>query len=86
MLNPDTLLTPEEAVAYLRDAHHVALAVNHLRNLRCQGGGPMFQRDGRWIRYRRCWLDDYARARLSGPMISTREPATPTITTETVPA
>lgn len=75
MLDPDTPLTPEDAVAYLRTEHHIALSVNHLRNLRCLGGGPMFHRDGRWIRYRRCWLDEYAASRLSAPMKSTREAA-----------
>jgi hypothetical protein len=44
-----------------------------LAKLRCGGGGPKFAYFGRFVRYRRDWLVDYARSRISGPLGSTSE-------------
>jgi hypothetical protein len=82
MQDLDTLLTPIQASTYLRERHGISLDRETLGNMRCQGRGPMFQRNGRWIRYRPRWLDDYAASRMSAPMVSTREPATTAINSE----
>lgn len=52
------LLTDEEAAKYLK------LSAGYLRVLRCKGGGPLFARLGRAIRYRITDLDAWIEARI----------------------
>ena len=64
------LLTPKEAVAYLR------VSKSHLDKLRVYGGGPKFLRPGkRKILYRRSHLDLYAAERTFTSTSEYREPA-----------
>jgi hypothetical protein len=51
------LLFPEEAAAYL------GLSVLTLADYRCKGGGPVFAKSGRLVRYRRSWLDAWIESR-----------------------
>jgi hypothetical protein len=53
----DGLLDPKGAAVYL------GLAVLTLADLRCKGGGPVFTRAGRLIRYRKAWLDAWLESR-----------------------
>jgi hypothetical protein len=53
----DGLLDPKAAAAYL------GLAVLSLADMRCKGGGPIFTRAGRLIRYRKSWLDAWLESR-----------------------
>jgi hypothetical protein len=54
---PDDLLKPEEAAAYLR------LSKSTLAKYRHFGGGPVYIKIGRAVRYRRRKLDVWADAR-----------------------
>lgn len=38
-------------------ARHLNVSPSFLNKLRCEGGGPVFVRLGRAVRYRRCDLD-----------------------------
>jgi hypothetical protein len=61
-MSDDDLLTSDEASEYL-----ATLGMSHsvptLAKLRCIGGGPLFLRCGRSIRYRRRRLREYASRR-----------------------
>jgi hypothetical protein len=61
-MNDDDILTSEEASEFL-----ATLGMSHgvptLAKLRCTGGGPLFLRCGRSIRYRRRRLREYANSR-----------------------
>ena len=61
-MNDDDILTSEEASEFL-----ATLGMSHsvptLAKLRCTGGGPLFLRCGRSIRYRRHRLREYANSR-----------------------
>jgi hypothetical protein len=61
-MNEDDLLTPEEASEFLAE-RGLSHSVTTLAKLRCLGGGPLFLRCGRSIRYRRHRLTEYAAAR-----------------------
>jgi hypothetical protein len=61
-MSDDDFLTPAEASEFL-----ATLGMSHtaptLAKLRCTGGGPLFLRCGRSIRYRRHRLREYAEQR-----------------------
>ena len=65
MATPELLLTPPEAVAYLR------VAVPTLAHWRVNGGGPPSLKCGRLVRYRRedleAWVQVQQRAHTSDP-------------------
>jgi hypothetical protein len=61
------------AAKYLTDLG-LTTAFNTLQKLATTGGGPVFYKFGRWPLYREEDLDDYALARLSGPLASTSQP------------
>jgi hypothetical protein len=63
---------PPDASDFLRD-QGIQHGEQTLAKLRCGGGGPKFAYFGRFVRYRRDWLVDYARSRISGPLGSTSE-------------
>src|SRR5262249_32647147 len=75
---------PPVASDFLRD-QGIQHCEQTLAKLRCGGGGPKFAYFGRFVRYRRDWLVDYARSRISGPLLdefaliapSTQESAKP---------
>ena len=56
---PETYYTPDEAAEYLRSSHST------LAKLRLHGGGPVFTRIGRVIRYRRTDLDRWMSEKLA---------------------
>ncbi len=62
---PEGLLTPTEAAAYLR------VASKTLANWRVQGGGPVYVKYGRVVRYRQAdleaWVQAQRRAHTSTP-------------------
>ncbi len=47
-------------------ASYVGLAVATLADLRCKGGGPVFMKAGRLIRYRKSSLDAWLESRSFG--------------------
>jgi helix-turn-helix protein len=54
----DKLLTPEEAIAYLRlDAQELRQPRESLRWL-CRTGKLRYAKIGRYVRFRRTWLDE----------------------------
>lgn len=55
----ETYYTPEEAAEYLRSSPST------LAKLRLYGGGPVFTRIGRVIRYRRSDLDHWMSSKLT---------------------
>jgi excisionase family DNA binding protein len=58
-MSPDNYLTPREAAEFLRTS------TSTLAKRRLYGGGPVFHRIGRAIRYRRVDLNEYmARSRM----------------------
>jgi hypothetical protein len=67
-----TYLTPEESSDVLKDLG-LPTALSTLKKLRCVGGGPTFVKFGRFARYTRPWLREYAESRLSAPLRSTSE-------------
>ncbi|MGO8916571.1 MAG: hypothetical protein ACLQJR_11760 [Stellaceae bacterium] len=75
MKDPNAMLTPRQASKHLQEEHGITLSPETMSNLRCMGRGPMFRRDGRWIKYRLAWLDAFAAERQSPPMRSTKAPA-----------
>jgi len=60
-------LSRREASEYLFEVHGVQLSQATLAKLAVTGGGPAFQKDGRYPRYTPPILDAYATARL-GPL------------------
>jgi excisionase family DNA binding protein len=55
---PDELMTPDEAIAYLGlDRQGLRMPRESLRWL-CRTGRLRFTRVGRYIRFRRSWLDE----------------------------
>jgi len=70
---PPRYMRRNEAAEYLAKNWGVRVATGTLMKLASVGGGPVFHRFGRWPIYTPEALDDWARARLSGPMRSTSE-------------
>jgi hypothetical protein len=73
MANDLPFLAPEAAVRVLVEEHGVTRSTGTLRKLRCTGGGPQFAKLGRQILYRRDWLAEWVRDRVSQPMSSTSD-------------
>ena len=67
------LLDAVGAVSYLNTKLGVPCTIKTLAKLRCVGGGPVFRRFGRLIRYDTNALDVWAQGRLSGPLRSTSD-------------
>jgi hypothetical protein len=63
----------KEASAYLREQHGVELSEATLAKLRCVGGSPPFQYDGRFPVYTSVGLDNFAVARLGPERTSTSD-------------
>ena len=68
-------LPPEEAARFLTEKMHLPISKATLAKLRCIGGGPIYQKFGRVIRYRPDRLREYAQSRISGEMHSTSHEA-----------
>lgn len=66
-------LTTIEVSTYLMEQHAVKLSPSTLEKMRCRGGGPMFQRFGRAVLYRRTDLDAWINDGLTRPVASTSE-------------
>ena len=76
MLDLDNLpprLRRADVPEYLRRKHGICLAVATLASWAVSGGGPCFQRDGRWPLYPLSDLDEWAERRLSPIVQSTSE-------------
>ena len=66
--------TPPEASAYLWDEHRIRRSPARLKQLRNQGGGPAYRRDGAiYIIYTKAALDAFAEQQLGEEMRSTSE-------------
>jgi hypothetical protein len=68
-------LRRSEASEYLARVHGIVLVPNTLAKLACIGGGPPFQKAGRWPLYPTTELDRWANARLGRLVRSTSEAA-----------
>ncbi len=64
-----TRLTTPEACAYLREHHGINLAASTLAKMRCQGGGPPFQKFGRAVLYLRAEIDKWVSDGLIKPVV-----------------
>jgi hypothetical protein len=68
----ERFLDPSEAAAFLtEEGHKVSKAT--LAKWRCLGGGPVYQKFGRLIRYRPSRLTEFAATRVSPELRSTSE-------------
>lgn len=67
-------LRHSEASEYLRLVHGVELSAATLAKFASIGGGPLYQKFGRWPLYEPGALDAWVAARLSAPRRSTSEP------------
>ena len=67
------LLDTLASASYLKKTFGVPCEAKTLAKLRCVGGGPVFRRFGRLIRYERDALDAWAVCRLSPPLRNTSE-------------
>lgn len=66
-------LSRKEASDYLREMHGVHLSHSTLAKLAVIGGGPSFQKDGRFPRYTPPTLDAFAASRLGPERASTSD-------------
>lgn len=66
---------PEEASRFLTDVCGVPTAKSTLAKLRTIGGGPVFQKFGKHVRYAEARLREYAASRISPERRSTSEAA-----------
>lgn len=74
IVNAPKLLTPQDATAYIREAHGFVVAVRTLAKWRWSGEGPKFLKSGaRRVLYRPCDIDVWVDARLGQPISSTSE-------------
>lgn len=67
------LLRRDEAAAYLEATHGQPCTKQYLAKLAVTGGGPNFQKAGRFPLYAPKELDRWALARLTKPVASTAE-------------
>jgi hypothetical protein len=74
-------LRRKAASQYLEDKYGIHRAPATLAKLAVIGGGPPFRRDGRIPLYSTDDLDKWATSRLSAPMRSTSDGATPMLNT-----
>ncbi len=73
MRNPERHLRRAEASEYLRDVHNIQHSPKTLAKLAVTGGGPRFQKAGKFPLYPPVELDEYARKLLSPLVSSTAE-------------
>lgn len=73
-----TRLTTPEVSVYLWAFHGINLAASTLAKMRCQGGGPPFQKFGRAVLYLRAEIDKWVSDGLIKPVppASTHETGT----------
>jgi hypothetical protein len=71
--SPTKRLRRIDAAAYIRDVHGQPCSTQHLAKLAVTGGGPVFQKCGKYPLYAPDDLDIWAAARLSPPVHSTAE-------------
>jgi hypothetical protein len=71
-VTPKVYLRRDKAAAYLQERYG-AYTTETLAKLACIGGGPRFQKLGRFPVYTPEDLDDWAASRLSPPVSSTSE-------------
>ena len=57
-----------QAAHYVRQRWGLPCSHAHLHKLTSVGGGPVFHRAGRWPLYSKADLDNWAKAKISGPM------------------
>jgi len=69
-------LDPAEAVIFLNNEGYKTTQTT-LAKLRCLGGGPIFQKMGKRVRYTPARLREFAASRLSPELRSTSESANP---------
>jgi hypothetical protein len=74
-MSDDDLLPPLEAADFLHHHMHLPTSPATLAKLRCVGGGPVYQKFGRVIRYRVSRLREYGETRISGERRSTSDTA-----------
>jgi hypothetical protein len=77
MLQTSKLLRRKEASKHLKEKWGVDRAPSTLAKLAVIGGGPPFQRLGRIPLYATDDLDEWVASKLSGPMPSTSDTASP---------
>jgi hypothetical protein len=70
---PEDKVRRRDAAAHIREKHGVPCAEAWLAKLASIGGGPVFQKFGRFPIYRIQDLDDWANSRFSKPVRSTAE-------------
>ena len=73
MIKKTRRLRRKEASAYLRDEWGIIRTPNTLAKLATIGGGPPFEKDGRFPLHTEEGLDEWARAQLSPVVRSTAE-------------
>jgi hypothetical protein len=61
------------AAVYLTEKHKMQTSPRTLAKLACIGGGPKFQKAGKWPIYSEKNLDEYAKSKLSPLVSSTSE-------------
>ena len=70
----EIFLSPDEASDHL-SRRGLPYSPKTLAKLRCVGGGPIFRRFGRNIKYTPRRLDEFAQSKLSGEQLSTSQAA-----------
>jgi hypothetical protein len=75
VLDPGQFADPPDAALFLTNEMGQPTSEQTLAKWRCLGGGPVFQRFGRRIKYRKDRLREFALSRISGEQRSTSEAA-----------
>jgi hypothetical protein len=70
-----TLLTPTEATEYLWEHYRIRRGNRAMQQMRLDGDGPAYHRDGNVVVYPRDGLDAWAVAKLGKTVKSTQEEA-----------
>ena len=74
-MDDDLPLPPEEAAAFLSEVVGLPTKPTTLAKWRCKGGGPLYQKHGRLVRYRPSRLREFGVNRISAERRSTSEGA-----------
>ena len=69
---PPTRMRSKEAAEYLKKQHGISRTPGTLAKLRCTGGGPLFEKDGRLPLYTPASLDQYAKQMLANHALNLR--------------
>ncbi len=64
--NPVSWIEAERALNVSEAARYCGVSVSYLNKLRVSGGGPIFEKAGRVVRYDRATLDEWRRSRRFG--------------------